>query len=274
MRHCSVMLGLLGAVLVLCACGATDRPTAGGLADALSPEASLTLAALPELSLTPTPLLDAWGQTIAPAEATMYSEMRQSSVALSSTMEARRIESVATALASGPSSPRPRPTLDLRPTKVSPYQTPVSSGYILEYPNGGPYRYPILKNMWSGDLPDNQQVVVFAGGYHSLLPQDTTPAVGALLVEIKLPPLSPGSPPRRSKDDPRIGRVILPVRDGYARVVDARISPTEIVVFVRTEGGSTYTYEVNTHRLTQTGGPTPTPLAPGAPTPTVPIRKL
>jgi len=113
------------------------------------------------------------------------------------------------------------------------------------------------------------------GGYHSLAPNDTTPAVGVLLIEINLPPRDPRDPrdpPKHSRDDPRIGSVLLPVRDGYARVVDARMAAGEILVFVRTEGGSTYTYDVNSHTLTQTGGPTATPLPPGAPTPTVPHK--
>jgi hypothetical protein len=278
-RFC-VVLGVLGVLLALLwGCGVADQPTAGRSLEHVGPEPSLPIPTFPELSFTPTPLLDAWGHIVPPAEATMYSEMRQTSAALVSTMEARRIVSEstarargATARARGTSTPEPRPTYDPRPTAVDPRMTPVSSGYILSYSGRGPYLYPIYKNAWFGDLPDGNQIVALGGGYHSLAQNDTTPAVGVLLIEINLPPRDPRDPPRHSRDDPRIGSVILPVRDGYARVVDARMAAGEILVFVRTEGGSTYTYDVNSHTLTQTGGPTATPLPPGAPTPTVPHK--
>lgn len=274
-KHIWQNLAITGTLLMLLiGCGVSDQPTAGRPADdgasaTLGPSTTLTTSAF-----SPKPRLDAWGNTIAPADATLYAGMNLTLTAQIATMEARRIAGEATALASGPSSPIPIPTDEPGPTKVPRHMTPVSSGYIFSY--NSPSKLPVIKNAWIGDLSDGRQVLVLAGGYHSLLPSDTTPAVGWLGINIKLPPTSRDvpAPYASSEEDPRVDRVILPVTDGYARVLDARMTATEILVFVRTEGGSTYSYEVNSHTLTQTGGPTATPLPPGAPTPTIPVSGL
>ncbi len=157
----------------------------------------------------------------------------------------------------------PPPTPDLRPTKVSPWLIKIPGGGYLAQDIGYPSKMPRYLDAWTLDFPkERKSVTVRAGGYlytpetydqELLKPEQGAIAVG--VVEFR-----PGMPDRRL-DDPRNGGLILPVRDGMARIVDALVTGDRIMVMIRTDG-SAYTYEVNTHTLAVAQPPT---VEPGGP---------
>lgn len=122
---------------------------------------------------------------------------------------------------------------------------------------------PRYLDAWTLDFPEMQQsLTVWAGGY--LYTPETydqellKPEQGAIAVDVF--GFRPNMPDRRL-DDPRTARVILPVRDGMARIVDALVTADRITVMIRTDG-SAYTYEVNTQTLAPAQPPTVEPDGP------------
>lgn len=239
----ALMIASIG--MLLSSCGITEQPTS--MVDQVRP---LT-ASSPEVLLTPTPA----------------SPASQTSVAMVGTLEARRIRLEQTARARGPAPTRIPTTPDVRPTHVPSHLEKLPGGGYLNPHLSYPSKHPRYINAWLLDLPDKRQLAVYAGGY--IYPLDNyggreilKPEQGAFSVKVFL-----YQPPTRinaemDQSDPRNRNVILPLRDGMARVVDALVTDNQIMVMLRTDGGSAYTYEVNSDTLapaqpptTDTGGP-------------------
>ncbi len=158
-----------------------------------------------------------------------------------------------TARALGPPPTRPPAMPDLSPTNVPSNRERLPGGGYLMYDVGLHTKHPRYTNGWSLDLLDGRQLWVVAGGY--IFPVDSPdveilkPEQGALAVMVFLHQGRSIHLPKVDGSDPRNSRVTLPVRDGMARVVDALVTEERITVMLRTDGGSAYTYEVNSGML-------------------------
>ncbi len=256
---------MLVASLLLGGCGVADRPA--GLEDG----APTALAAYPVLPVAvqdpaettqPLPNLPESEQTAAAlaAEPWLANPTWQANLALRTAKAIRRERLEQTARAMGPPPTQVIGTPDWRPTLVpSNFEKIPGGGYLIPSINF-PSRHPTLNNGWSLDLPDGRQLNVYAGGYifpidkpykESLKPEQGAFSVG---VELYKPPTKLNS--ELDHSDPRNTAVTLPVRDGMARVVDALVTDDRIMVMLRTDGGSAYTYEVNSGTLASAQPPT------------------
>ncbi|GAB4207252.1 MAG: hypothetical protein OHK0022_35270 [Roseiflexaceae bacterium] len=158
-----------------------------------------------------------------------------------------------TARALGPLPTLPPEPSDLGPTEVPASQEKLPGGGYLMHDVGLYIKHPVYNNGWSLDLPDGRQMWVVAGGYIFAIDNPFVevikPEHGALAVMVFLHQGHRILMPKVDKSDPRNREVTLPVQDGMAQVVDALVTADRITVMLRTEGGSAYTYEVNSGTL-------------------------